>query len=108
MSPREGVYYAGWMVGIIVVVLVCRAAGIHHLIGLVLGLVLGLGLGTLAERAYVSKFGGPRPGGGSQTSKPPKEQLLKPGEVACRNPNCNFVGPSREHMFCPKCGDRLV
>ena len=52
LSPREGVYYAAWMAGIIATVTVSRAMGIHHLIGLILGLGIGFCLGIAAEKAY--------------------------------------------------------
>ena len=54
MSAREGVYYAAWMAGIGITVPICRAAGVHHLISLLIGFGVGWGLGVMAEKMYDS------------------------------------------------------
>ena len=109
MSPKEGVYYAAWMTGIITSVMLGRVLGWPHLVSLGIGIVGGLGLGMFAEKAYVNKFGDTR------SKRPPSDdieptsdhQVLAPGEVACRDPNCRWVGESRYHVTCPKCGSQL-
>ena len=45
MSPKEGVFYAGLMLGLIAASLCAQALHIHHLIGLAVGVVAGAGLG---------------------------------------------------------------
>ena len=105
MSPREGVYYAVWMAGIIVGVSISRLLGWHHFAGLAIGLILGLGMATLAEKAYVNHFQGRGPR--KKTGPSNANQILSGDEIACRNPKCDWVGISREKMFCPKCSERF-
>ena len=110
MSTKEGVYYAAWMIAIVVSVSISRLLGWPHLVGLGIGVIGGLGLGVLAERAFEKHFGrapSESPGGG-YSGKPSEPQVLQPGEVACRNPQCHWVGKGRDHMRCPKCREQLM
>ena len=69
MTPREGVFYAAWMGGIIATVTVGRALNFHHLLSLDLGVGIGYGLGFMAEKAfdrYQSRRDDDEPFGGSR------------------------------------------
>ena len=57
LSAREGVYYAAWMIGIIITVPIARSMGVHHLIALVIGVAVGFVFGIAAERIYDSRVG---------------------------------------------------
>jgi hypothetical protein len=53
MSPKEGIFYAGVMIGLIVCVTGARMLQLHNLIGLAVGVIAGAGLGYLAQQAYI-------------------------------------------------------
>lgn len=109
MKPREGVYYAGWMFGIIVTVFVCRLIGLHQIAGLVIGLVVGLGFGIVAEKVYDRFFGSAKPPkqppGGKPIERIPDQRNNH--ERGCPNLKCNWYGDTRQNMHCPKCNERL-
>jgi len=111
MSPKEGIYYAVWMGTIICTVLICRQFGVNRFVGLIGGVAIGYGLGSLAESLFSKHFGSGNLSSGSSPKKSDNPyargarnpQVMEPGDVACSNPNCHWVGPSREHFHCPKC-----
>lgn len=52
MTPREGVFYAGWMAGIIATVPICRSLGMHKIVGLIIGVAVGAGIGFVAQKLF--------------------------------------------------------
>jgi hypothetical protein len=52
MSPKEGVFYAGVMAGLILGAVTARFLGLHQLIGLGIGVFGGAGLGYLLQQAF--------------------------------------------------------
>jgi hypothetical protein len=55
MSPKEGVFYAGVIAGLILGSIIARAMGWHHLVGLGLGVLAGAGIGYLLQTAFFPK-----------------------------------------------------
>ncbi|MFN0055635.1 MAG: hypothetical protein ACKV0T_26095 [Planctomycetales bacterium] len=53
MSPKEGVFYAGLMSGLIIGVTGARLLELHQLIGLFAGVVIGAGLGYFAQQTFI-------------------------------------------------------
>ena len=106
MSPREGIFYAGWMAGIIVCVLTGRMLGINNIICLVAGVILGAGLGYVAQQAFLAVTAKSQPPGFQQPDSAASKRL-GPDEVACRNLKCDWVGNKRHYSNCPKCNERL-
>ena len=121
MSPKEGVFYAAWMAGIIITVPICRSLGVHHLIGLAIGVFVGAGLGFVAEQIYTSARAKAKGDGGPATGRPSMKRDVVEGEVidsasntngaatvACRNRRCDWSGDPRFNAICPKCGQRIA
>jgi hypothetical protein len=54
MSPKDGIFTAGVMFGIILCVTGARALGIHHIVGLIVGVLAGAGIGYVAQQAYIN------------------------------------------------------
>lgn len=52
LTPKEGVFYAGVMVGILAGSLGAQALHIHHLIGLGVGVLGGAGLGYAMQQIF--------------------------------------------------------
>jgi hypothetical protein len=52
MTPKDGVFYAGVMLGILVGSLGAQALHIHNLIGLIGGVFLGAGLGYGMQQVF--------------------------------------------------------
>lgn len=103
MKPREGVYYAAWMAGIIVTVPICRAIGLHHILGLVIGVGVGFCLGIGAEKLYDHFF--PKDTARKTLNKqPPVNESYEQG---CPNLKCNWYGDTRSRLNCPQCNERL-
>lgn len=103
MKPKEGVYYAAWMVGIIITVSVCRAIGLHHILGLVIGIGAGLCLGILAEKVYDQLF----PSGAARKSMEKHPPINDSYEQGCPNLKCNWYGDTRNRLTCPQCNEKL-
>lgn len=100
MSPREGLFYAGWMLGIVVCATLNRYfLGFHYLIGLIAGLVLGAGIGVGFQAIYDSLYRKDQLGRG-------KDGLGK-SQVKCPNPGCDWKGNKGEYVWCPKCRSQL-
>jgi len=51
MTPKDGVFYAGVMSGILIGSLGAQAVGVHHLIGLAVGVFGGAGIGYLLQQS---------------------------------------------------------
>ena len=92
MSPKEGMYYLGMIIGMVAGVSTARALGWHQLVGLGCGVALGIGLGVLSERMYT---------GATKKSAPAN---LK----TCDNPNCQWTGTPGLDNICPRCGRSLA
>ena len=110
MSPREGVYYAGLMGGIVCGVMIARATGLHHIVGLVIGFVIGLGVGTVLEKAYSGSkppSGGHGRKGGGYGDPLGRDDEPRSTHISCPNPRCDWQGDSRHNVICPRCGQSL-
>ena len=104
MSPREGMYYVGMILGMVGGVTFSRLMGWHHLIGLGCGIAVGFPLGIVFERMYArltakpgpthEAVGGPAPSGASRNR-------------SCDNPNCQWTGDPGASSICPRCGQSL-
>lgn len=105
MSPREGVYYAGLMGGIVCGVMIARATGLHHIVGLIIGLVIGLGVGTVLEKAYSSSRSSG--GGYGDGGKPGSNPYSQSTNISCPNSRCDWQGDPRHNIICPRCGQSL-
>ena len=60
MSPKEGVFYAAWMTGIIIAHSVCKYVfHLNQIVSLIIGVVFGAAVGYAAERLFSKRSGGP-------------------------------------------------
>lgn len=90
MSPREGMYYVGMILGMVAGVSFSRAMGWHNLIGLACGIGVGFPLGIVFERLYTRMTAS-----GASRSR------------TCENPNCKWTGDPGAASICPRCGQKL-
>lgn len=97
MSPREGMYYAGLMGGIIAGVMISRAMGWPQIAGLIVGLIVGVGIGHMVERAYSNMVSPPRNHDVTMTND----------WIECPNKDCQWTGDPRSNRYCPRCGQDL-
>ncbi len=110
MSPKEGIFYAGVMAGIILGVTLARLLQLPHLVGLLGGFVLGMGLGAVAERVYTQRRRAPghRPRSSDVVDAPSIDR----GEhdaywIECPSSGCDWEGDYRYSPSCPRCGRKL-
>ena len=97
MSIREGVYYAGLILGWAVTAFTLRLLGQPNLAQLVGGLVVGVGCGWLAEKFYTSL-------------QPPNESANPSRTMAqwiCPTCRGDLTGRPASLSICPLCGARL-
>ncbi len=95
MSPREGIFYAGWMGGIILCVLGGQLLNFHRILCLLAGVVIGAIIGAVLQKVYDAAFG------------PKTLEQTKIDEDKCSNAYCDWTGPKGQYGRCPKCGSEI-
>ena len=109
MSPREGIIYGSWMAGIIIFFTIGGMLGLPRIANFFFGILLGGGLSVLIERLYLAKKEDQKRGKLTppRDSENPYREVLDRDSIACSNPSCDWQGPNGNHIYCPKCDERL-